>query len=423
MAKSEYLETLEKLQNALTQFDMSFGVSNRIFRLALVSEILDTSCLFEQLYESWSEYLPYGEGPDADVDFAYWKNLSTWDTLLDSAKQNACIDDFPLDMGNGVTSDRIHGNRRKSYLKTVNSVLRHSKYAGKEPTSAFVKTINSDKTHMITFGNMVFDALTSLLLVLNKIENLISNPPQELFHKFYEMQYNRFCEQWLSYRTRLVEILNEDISNKRKCNKLNALKDEVWKNLFESCFLDALKDGINRYDIEDYRKEHQDVSKTEEEIREILALAELVDIENRPYKEKVGKYIFEHRKSLTFDDIGTFFVYLDTIPEILSNIKKLKEQNSDETASSQLIANESSSDIKQDNSVVDAIHELTDVVKKSLKEPRTQNIYGDKNEFMEDAKMLKLMLPADADPAEIAMRIAEQQQKQIGKRAENEKDS
>lgn len=374
MAKSEYLETLEKLQNALTQFDMSFGVSNKIFRLALVSEILDTSCLFEQLYESWSEYLPYGEGPDADVDFAYWKNLSTWDTLLDSAKQNACIDDFPLDMGNGVTSDRIHGNRRKSYLKTVNSVLRHSKYARKEPTSAFVKTINSDKTHMITFGNMVFDALTSLLLVLNKIENLISNPPQELFHKFYEMQYNRFCEQWLSYRTRLVEILNEDISNKRKCNKLNALKDEVWKNLFESCFLDALKDGINRYDIEDYRKEHQDVSKTEEEIREILALAELVDIENRPYKEKVGKYIFEHRKSLTFDDIGTFFVYLDTIPEILSNIKKLKEQNSDETASSQLIANESSSDIKQDNSVVDAIHELTDVVKKSLEEPRTQNL-------------------------------------------------
>jgi hypothetical protein len=269
---------------------------------------------------------------------------------------------------------------------------------------------------MITFGNMVFDALSSLLLVFSKIESLLSNPPQKLFLNFYEMQYNRFCEQWLSYRTRLVEILNEDISNKRKCNKLNALKDEVWKNLFESCFLDALKDGINRYDIEDYRKEHQDVSKTEEEIREILALAELVDIENRPYKEKVGKYIFEHRKSLTFDDIGTFFVYLDTIPEILSNIKKLKEQNSDETASSQLIANESSSDIKQDNSVVDAIHELTDVVKKSLEEPRIQNIYGDKNEFNEDAKMLKLTLPADADPAEIAMRIAEQQQKQIGKK-------
>ena len=322
MAKSEYLETLEKLQNALTQFDMSFGVSNRIFRLALVSEILDTAYLFEQLYESWNEYLPYGEGPDADVDFAYWKELSTWDTLLNSAKQNACIDDFPFDMGNGVTSDKMHGNRRKSYLKTINSVLRHSKYAGKESASAFVKTINSDKTHMITFGNMVFDALSSLLLVFSKIESLLANPPQELFLNFYEKQYDRFCEQWLSYRTRIIEISHENLSDKRKCNKLYALKDEVWKNLYESSFLDTLKDGINRYDINDYRKEHPDTSKTEDEIREVLALAELVDSENRPYKEKVGKYIFEHRKSLSYADISTFFVYLNAMPDILSNIVK-----------------------------------------------------------------------------------------------------
>ena len=372
MAKSEYLETLEKLQNALTQFDMSFGVSNRIFRLALVSEILDTVCLFEQLYESWSEYLPYGEGPDADVDFAYWKNLSSWDTLLDSAKQNACIDDFPLDMGNGVTSDKIHGNRRKTYLKSVNSVLRHSKYDGKEPTSAFVKTVNSDKTHMITFGNMVFDALSSLILVFSKIESLLSNPPQELFLNFYEMQYNRFCDKWFSYRTRIVEILREDLSDKRKCNKFYALKDEVWKNLYESCFLDALKDGINRYDIEDYRKEHPDTSKTEDEIREVLALAELVDSENRPYKEKVGKYIFEHRKSLSYDDISTFFVYLDAIPDILSNIEKLKEDNCDESFAPQLLSNDSTSEMEQVNPVVDAIKELTGVVKESLKTPKQQ---------------------------------------------------
>lgn len=369
MAKSEYLETLEKLQNALTQFDMSFGVSNRIFRLALVSEILDTVCLFEQLYESWSEYLPYGEGPDADVDFAYWKDLSSWDMLLNSAKQNACIDDFPLDMGNGVTSDRMHGNRRKTYLKTVNSVLRHSKYAGKEPTSAFVKTINSDKTHMITFGNMVFDALTSLLLVFSKIESLLSNPPQELFLHFYEMQYKRFCEQWFSYRSRIVEILKEDLSNRRKCNKFYALKDEVWKNLYESKFLDALKDGINIYDIDDYRKEHPGTDKSEDEIREVLALAEMVDDDNNPYKEKIGKYIFEHRKTLSFEDISSFFVYLDAIPYILNNIEKLKEDYCDETYTAQL-PTDNNTEEDPVNPVVDAIHELTDVVKKSLEEPK-----------------------------------------------------
>ena len=369
MAKSEYLETLEKLQNALTQFDMSFGVSNRIFRLALVSEILDTVCLFEQLYESWSEYLPYGEGPDADVDFAYWKDLSSWDMLLNSAKQNACIDDFPIDMGNGVTSDRMHGNRRKTYLKTVNSVLRHSKYAGKEPTSAFVKTINSDKTHMITFGNMVFDALTSLLLVFSKIESLLSNPPQELFLHFYEMQYKRFCEQWFSYRLRIVEILKEDLSNRRKCNKFYALKDEVWKNLYESKFLDALKDGINIYDIDDYRKEHPGTDKSEDEIREVLALAEMVDDDNNPYKEKIGKYIFEHRKTLSFEDISSFFVYLDAIPYILNNIEKLKEDYCDETYTAQL-PTDNNTEEDPVNPVVDAIHELTDVVKKSLEEPK-----------------------------------------------------
>lgn len=409
MAKSEYLETLEKLQNALTQFDMSFGVSNRIFRLALVSEILDTACLFEQLYESWSEFLPYGEGPDADIDFAYWKELSSWDMLLDCAKQNACIDDFPLDMGNGLSSDRIHSNRRKSYLKTVNSVLRHSKYAGKESTSAFVKTINSDKTHMITFGNMVFDALTSLILVLNKIEALLSNPPQKLFLNFYEMQHGRFCEQWLSYRVRIVEIMQENLSNKRKCNRFYALKDEVWKNLYESNFLDALKDGINIYDIEDYKKEHPGTDKTEDEIREVLALAEMVDDDNNPYKEKIGKYIFEHRKSLSFENISTFFVFLDAIPEILKQIEKLKEDNSDETSATQLPTDNGSSEKEPANPVVDAIHELTDVVKESLKEPRTQNIYGDKNEFQDGAQLLKMGIPEGADPAEIAARIAEQQ--------------
>ena len=225
---------------------------------------------------------------------------------------------------------------------------------------------------MITFGNMVFDALTSLILVLSKIETLLSNPPQELFLNFYEMQHGRFSEQWLSYRVRIVEILQEDLSNKRKCNKFYALKDEVWKNLYESNFLDALKDGINIYDIEDYKKEHPGTDKTEDEIREVLALAEMVDDDNNPYKEKIGKYIFEHRKSLSFEDISTFFVYLDAIPEILKQIEKLKEDNCNETFSTQQPTDNGCSEKEQVNPVVDAIHELTDVVKKSLEEPRTQ---------------------------------------------------
>ena len=57
-------------------------------------------------------------------------------------------------------------------------------------------------------------------------------------------------------------------------------------------------------------------------------------------------------------------------------------------------------------------------MKKIAERPTTQNIYGDKNVFKEDSKLLKLTLPADADPTEIAMRIAEQQ-KQIEEKDDN----
>ena len=61
---------------------------------------------------------------------------------------------------------------------------------------------------------------------------------------------------------------------------------------------------------------------------------------------------------------------------------------------------------------------LADAVKKAANKPTTQNIYGDKNEFREDAKMLKMTLPADADPMEIAKWMTEQH-KQIEKKDDN----
>jgi hypothetical protein len=72
--------------------------------------------------------------------------------------------------------------------------------------------------------------------------------------------------------------------------------------------------------------------------------------------------------------------------------------------------------------ILKAIAELNETLKKAANKPMTQYIYGDKNEFKEGAKMLKLTTPADADPAEIAMRIAEQQ-KQIEKMNGNEMNS
>lgn len=322
MTKSEYLETLEKLQKALTSFDMSFGVSNKMFRLSLVSEILDTTCLFEQLYESWCEHLPFGEGPDSDVNFSYWKELSNWEPLLSSAIQNACIDDYPFDMGNGMTSDMISGNRRKNYLKSVASIFRRSGYSGSEVASCFIKEVNGEPKNSMTFGNMVHDAISPLLLTLEKIDHHLTNPDKALFVDYFERQEYRCCNNCEDCRKQILEILNEDLPTRRKCNKLNALRDELWQNLYKSKFLDALKDGINTYDINDFHTDHPDIEKTEEEIRELLAFEELVD-NMVPNKERTGQYIFKHRKSLSFEDISSFYVYLYATPIINNEIENL----------------------------------------------------------------------------------------------------
>lgn len=55
--------------------------------------------------------------------------------------------------------------------------------------------------------------------------------------------------------------------------------------------------------------------------------------------------------------------------------------------------------------------ELAKALKKIAERPTTQNIYGDKNEFKEDSKMIKLALSADTDAEKMAMGIAEQQKR------------
>ena len=52
---------------------------------------------------------------------------------------------------------------------------------------------------------------------------------------------------------------------------------------------------------------------------------------------------------------------------------------------------------------------LADAIEELAKQPTTQNIYGDKNEFMEDSQMVKVSTPEGADPVELAKRLTDQQ--------------
>lgn len=325
MDKSTHLITLENLRFALSNFDMSFGVSNKLFRLAIVSEILDTACLFEQLFDAWSQRLPYGEGPDADVDFAYWKNLNTWGELLDNAQQNLCIDNYSLDLGNGQNSDDIRGNRRKNYTKNLKAALKSAKYADFQNVTDFAKLISNDKSGMMTFGNMVFNAIHSLHTILGQIEDLLKNPPQELFQNYYEQQRERFSDEIANAKQKTKEIMHESIVEKRKINRLKEMRDSIVDALRESGFLTDLMTAYTHYDIEDYRNDNDCPELSDEIVLERLVLEDLLTDDMQLDRKKIAKHIYEHRKTLSRETIATFYLYAEVSPEIERLLDILKD--------------------------------------------------------------------------------------------------
>ena len=144
--KSIHLGTLEKLQYALRDFDMSFSTSNKLFRMAIVSELIDTVGLFEQLAEDWKINLPFGDGPDADVDFDYWADWTTWENLHCRAMQNECVDGLPISLGNGRTSDDLKRRKKSIYTKDYNAIFKSARYEGKDTAVEFMKFLLDDKT-------------------------------------------------------------------------------------------------------------------------------------------------------------------------------------------------------------------------------------------------------------------------------------
>ena len=366
MDKSTHLITLENLRSALSNFDMSFGVSNKLFRLAIVSEILDTACLFEQLYDAWNQRLPYGEGPDADVDFVYWKDINTWGDLLDNAQQNLCIDNYSLDLGNGQSSDDIRGNRRKNYTKNLKTALRSAKYADFQNVTDFAKLIGNDKSGMMTFGNMVFNAIHSLHTVLGKIEDLLKNPPQELFQNYYEQQRERFADEIDNAKQKIKDIMHESIVEKRKINRLKEMRDGIVDALRESGFLTDLKTAYTHYDIEDYRNDNNCPELSDEIVLERLVLEDLLTDDMQLDRKKIAKHIYEHRKTLSRETIATFYIYAEVSPEIERLLDVLKDYDTKHEAKEE----------KHEPTVVEAIQAQTEALKEIAKMPKQQfNVY------------------------------------------------
>ena len=310
-AKSLHLETLEKIQHMLDGFDMSFRLSNKMFRLAIVSEIIDAACLFEQLYKSWSEHLPFGEGPDADVDFDYWQKIDTWDELRTNAQQNLCIVPAGIDLGNGTYSDDSDWVKcRKLYPKHFKTAVKSSSLADNNVLMEFAKALESRDFDITSFGNLVFYSLISLTGVLQKIKMLLDNPPEQLMNEYCDNQRERFVEGFAKGRKKMADILEEDLPERRKLNKLKSFRKELQGKLFDSKFVDNLISEVTEFDVEDYRQEHPETDLDDTNIKRVIALDELVKTDGS-LMAKAGKYIYDNRKQLSSQAVGDFFVYAD----------------------------------------------------------------------------------------------------------------
>lgn len=355
--KSLHLQTLEKLQTALENFDPSFMVSNKLFRLALVSEILDTTCMFEQLYCAWSQQLPFGEGPDADVDFEYWKEYSTWRNLVDCAQQNVCINSTTVELGNGMTSDNAPIKRRKNYKKNLNAVFKHTNYPDTQHAIDFFKLIENDKSGMLTFGSIVYNAVQSLILVLNKIHLLLENPSNEqLFVAYYDKQLARFKTELTDWDLRIKNKMKEPIQERRKANALHQLQDDLREALRTSGFLNDLMAGITKYDVNDYREANPGIELSDDQVKEELALNDLHTPSGEPDKMQIAQYIYSHRNQFSSETISSFFSYIIINKEIE---KRLSLMGGSVTPT-RVETNDC-----QAPSVVDAIREQTEAMKQT----------------------------------------------------------
>lgn len=372
--KSSHLETLERLQHSMDNFDAAFSVSNKLFRLAIVSEILDTTCMFEQLLGAWEKRLPIGEGPDADIDFAYWSDMSTWSDLQESAQQNLCIDTTGMDLGNGTTTDELRGNQRKSYAKNLKAVLKSSHYDQAPAVAEFAKFIEADKSGTMTFGNMVFYALHQLCLVLRKIHNLQEEPNEQLFLAYYDQQLARFKTELTDWDLRIKNKMKEPIQERRKANALHQLQDDLREALRNSGFLNDLMDDITKYDVNDYRAANPDMELSEDEVKEELALNDLHTTSGEPDKKQIAHYIYTHRKQFSHETIGTFFAHIIINKEIEKRLSLMGVS----ATPTRVETNDS-----QAPSVVDAIREQTEAMKQTAEamtkiasRPTTENHFA-----------------------------------------------
>ena len=310
---STHREALEKLQLMLKNFDMSFGNSNKLFRVAIVMEILNVQCLFEQLYAKWQEDLPWGVDADADINFAEWAGYQTWADLISSARQNICIDNIPVDLGNGNFATDIAKFVKKGFNKNLKTVFKSSFRNNWQEVLNPYMTLTSDKESVLSYGEMVYYAIEQLRSTLRNIDRLLRNPSDtQLLRYYYAIDQNCY-PAWHPIEGKIADIHKSDLPQKKKENNLRAYRDELIKDLIRSKVLDRKLEHCNTYDVKDFMDDHKD-EFSEEPARIIVTVDEFGDLSKDTTKIKIARYLFEQRHEFPAPSLNHLFAYLHGFP-------------------------------------------------------------------------------------------------------------
>ncbi len=317
---STHREALEKLQLMLKNFDMSFGTSNKLFRVAIVMEILNVQCLFEQLYAKWQEDLPWGVDADADINFAEWAGYQTWADLISSARQNICIDNIPVDLGNGTFAADIAKFVKKGFNKNLKAVFKSSFSNNWQGVLEPYMALTTDKESVLSYGEMVYYAIEQLRTTLYHIDRLLRNPSDAQLLKYYNAIDRECYIAWHPIEGKIADIHKSDLPQKKKENNLKAYRDELINDLIRSKILDEKLEHCNNYDVKDFMNEHKD-EYSEDSARIIVTVDEFGDLSKDATKIKIARYLFEQRHDFPVPCLHQFFAYLHGFPLVNKHLQ------------------------------------------------------------------------------------------------------
>ena len=237
-----------------------------------------------------------------------------------------------------------------------------------------------------------------------------SYPFMHWFYKAFNENFDALCPEGLIDPHSGKSVREQALAHKKKMEDIikSTKPSPDLDELFAILFPKVIKDVMKQARPKTYEELEADIDDLTTRYNKVLSqLTNAVrDVENDKISpEDLMSAFLRLPTELALSYFGTMSILLALNPTWQKYAPQIQEQ---------ILAKQKEQQDRQEKMQ----DKVIDSMQKAANKPTTQNIYGDKNEFQGGAQLLKMGLPEDADPAEIAIRIAEKQ-KQIEKKKDN----